>query len=114
MAQKELSTAYASDIEGVKDVINMMTVAVTAEPAERTESERMDDASVTAQVKTALFCHYSTSSIATTVVTRNGEVTVTGIALNDAEISLVSKLVADINGVTSVKNQMTVDEIKTL
>jgi hypothetical protein len=43
-------------------------------------------------------------------VTRNGEVTLTGIAKNDAEKALVTKLVTDIRGVTGVKNQMTVQE----
>ena len=35
-------------------------------------------------------------------------VTVSGIAKNDAEKSLVTKLASDINGVTSVINNMTV------
>jgi osmotically-inducible protein OsmY len=61
-----------------------------------------------------LATHRSTSSVKTTVVTRDGKVTLTGIAKNDAEKTLVSKLVTDIQGVTDVKNQMTVNEIKTL
>jgi len=113
-AQKELTTEYANDIEGVKEVKNEMTVAAVAAPAERTAGEKIDDASITAQVKTALATHRSTSSVKTTVVTRDGKVTLTGIAKNDAEKTLVSKLVTDIQGVTDVKNQMTVNEIKTL
>ena len=113
MAQKELTTEYAKDIEGVKEVKNEMTVAATPETAERTAGEKMDDASITAQVKTALLTHRSTSSIKTKVETRDGEVTLTGIAKNAAEKSLVTKLVTDIQGVTSVKNEMTVEEAKT-
>ena len=112
-AQKELSAEYAKDIEGVKEVRNEMTVAATPEPAERTAGEKIDDASITAQVKTALLTHRSTSAMQTKVETRMGEVTVTGIAKNAAEKSLVTKLVADIQGVTTVKNEMTVDEPKT-
>lgn len=112
-AQKELSTEYAKDIEGVKEVKNEMTVAATPEKAERTEGEKIDDASVTAQVKMALLTHRSTSSLKTKVETRNGEVTLTGIAKNAAEKSLVTKLVTDIQGVTNVKNEMTVEELKT-
>jgi len=114
MAQKELTAAYAADIEGVKEVKNEMTVAATPEPAERTAGEKMDDASITAQVKMALSTHRSTSSIKSKVETRDGEVVLTGIAKNAAEKALVSKLVTDIQGVTSVKNQMTVEEAKTL
>jgi osmotically-inducible protein OsmY len=110
MAQKELTTEYAKDIEGVTGVNNAMTVAATPEKAERTEGEKVDDASVTAQVKTALLTHRSTSSLKTKVETRKGEVTLTGIAKNAAEKSLVTKLVTDIQGVTSVKNEMTIEE----
>jgi hyperosmotically inducible protein len=113
VAQKELTTEYAMDIEGVKEVKNEMTVASTPKPAEQTTGEKMDDASITAQVKTALLTHRSTSSLKTKVSTRDGEVTLTGIAKNAAEKSLVTKLVNDIQGVTSVKNQMTVEEIVT-
>ena len=110
VAQKELTGEYAKDIEGVKEVKNEMTVAATPEKVERTAGEKMDDASVTAQVKMALLTHRSTSSMRTKVMTLNGEVTLTGIAKNEAEKSLVAKLVTDIQGVTGVKNQMTVDE----
>jgi osmotically-inducible protein OsmY len=113
MAQKELTAEYAKDIDGVKEVKNEMTVAATPEPAERTAGEKLDDASITAQVKMALLTHRSTSAIKTKVETRSGAVTVTGIAKNAVEKSLVTKLVTDIQGVTSVKNEMTVEEAKT-
>lgn len=109
IAQKELTTEYAADVDGVKGVNNMMTVAAAKKVKERTAGEKIDDASVTAQVKTALLTHRSTSAVNTKVTTRNGEVILTGIAKNDAEKSLVSKLIADIQGVTGVDNQMTVE-----
>ena len=112
-AQKELATEYAEDISGVLRVVNVMTVAATPEPAERTVAEKMDDASITAQVKVALFNHRSTSAVNTKVVTRDGDVTLTGIAKNAAEKALVTKLVSDIQGVTRIKNEMTLDEVKT-
>ncbi len=108
LAQKELTAEYAKDIEGVTEVKNDMTIAATPVMPERTGSEKIDDASITAQVKTALLAHRSTSAVKVQVVTRNGEVALTGIAQNDAEKSLVSKLVADIKGVINVKNEMTV------
>lgn len=113
VAQKELTSEYARDIEGVKEVKNEMTVVAAPEMAERTVGEKIDDASITAQVKTALLTHRSTSAIKTKVVTRDGEVTLTGIAQNAAEKSLITKRVNDIQGVTSVKNLMTVDEART-
>ena len=113
VAQKELTTEYAKDIEGVKEVKNEMTVAATPEAAVQTTGEKLDDASITAQVKLALLTHYSTSATKTKVETRDGTVTLTGIAKNAAEKSLVTKLVTDIQGVTNVKNEMTVEEIVT-
>jgi len=109
LAQKELTTEYAKDVEGVKEVKNQMTIAKTpAQPADATFSEQIDDASITAQVKSSLMSHRSTSAIKTKVETTNGAVTLSGVAKNDAEKSLVTKLVNDINGVTSVINNMTI------
>jgi osmotically-inducible protein OsmY len=106
-AQKELTTEYAKDVDGVKDVKNEMTIAKTpAKPAETT-GEKIDDASITAQVKSTLFSHRSTSAMKTKVETTDGVVTLSGIANNNAEKSLVTKLVTDINGVNSVVNNMT-------
>jgi osmotically-inducible protein OsmY len=70
----------------------------------------IDDASITAQVKVALFFHQSTSAINTKVAVKDGVVTVSGAARNDAEKALVSKLVEDIKGVKSVVNDMTVEK----
>ena len=107
-AQKELTTEYARDVEGVKDVNNEMTVTETSKKT-RTVGEKIDDASITAQVKMALLLHRSTSALNTTVKTKRGVVTVGGKARNAAEKDLVTKLVNDINGVKSVKNLITIE-----
>jgi hyperosmotically inducible protein len=106
-AQRELATEYARDVDGVKNVINEMTVAQPAS-TEPTLSERIDDASITAQVKLALLTHRSTSALRTQVRTENGVVTLRGTAKNQAEKDLVTKLVRDIHGVNDVANAMTI------
>jgi osmotically-inducible protein OsmY len=108
LAQKELTTEYASDVEGVKEVKNEMTVAKAPAQPTKTIGEKVDDASITAQVKSSLMSHRSTSALKTKVETTDGVVTLSGIAKNAAEKSLVTKLVNDINGVTSVINNMTI------
>jgi hyperosmotically inducible periplasmic protein len=115
-AQKDLTTEYAKDVEGVKDVDNQMTVASTKSSAKTAAdkvtdkvTEKVDDASISAQVKYALMVHRSTSAIKTKVSTENGQVTLSGKAKNAAEKTLVTKLVNDINGVKSVKNEMTIE-----
>ncbi|MBI3849546.1 MAG: BON domain-containing protein [Verrucomicrobia bacterium] len=111
-AQKELTTEYAKDVEGVKDVKNQMTVVKNSSPPDRTIGEKIDDASITAQVKSSLMSHRSTSALKTKVKTTDGVVTVSGNAKNAAEKSLVTKLVTDIDGVTSVVNNMTLEVAK--
>ena len=108
MAQKELTTEYAKDIDNVKEVKNEMTIAKTPATPDATIGDKIDDASITAEVKASLLSHHSTSALKTKVSTTDGVVTISGIAKNDAEKSLVTKLVTDINGVTSVINNMTI------
>lgn len=107
LAQKELTEAYAKDIEGVKSVKNDIVVAPATEP-KPTIGEKIDDASITTQVKYALLTHKSTSALGTKIKTLDGVVTITGEAGSDAEKSLVTKLAQDVRGVTSVNNGMTV------
>ena len=107
-AQRELTTEYAKDIDNVKSVDNQMTITTTPATPSATIGDKIDDASITAQVKSTLLSHSSTSALHTSVSTTDGVVTLGGIAKNDAERSLVTKLVTDITGVISVINNMTI------
>ena len=111
-AQKDLTTEYAKDIEGVKDVKNEMTVSKTSKKTSRTTGDKIDDASITAQVKMTLLYHRSTSALNTSVTTKRGVVTLSGKAKNAAEKDLAAKFAKDVNGVKSVKNQMTIEASK--
>lgn len=108
MAQKELTTEYAKDVEGVKDVKNEMTVTKSSKKA-RTVGDKIDDSSITAQVKMTLLYHRSTSALYTSVKTKNGVVTLDGKAKNLTEKDLATKLAKDVNGVTDVNNRMTIE-----
>jgi osmotically-inducible protein OsmY len=105
-AQKELTAAYAKDIEGVKTVQN--EIVVTDKVTGQTIGEKIDDASITSQVKYALLSHKATSALKTKVTTNDGAIVITGEAATDAEKSLVTKLAQDVRGVNSVSNNMTV------
>jgi len=111
LAQRELTTEYAKDVDNVKGVKNDMTIANTPATPGETTSEKIDDASITAEVKSSLLSHHSTSALRTTVSTTDGVVTLGGVAKNEAEKSLVTKLATDINGVTSVINNMTIEVV---
>jgi osmotically-inducible protein OsmY len=108
-AQKELTTAYTADIEGITSVKNEMTVAAATPAPVLSLAVMIDDASISAQVRGALFMHRSTSAFKTSVSTTNGVVTVGGSAKNNAEKDLVTKIVTDIHGVKSVVNNMIVE-----
>jgi len=117
LAQKDLTTEYAMDVEGVEKVNNEMTVsdAGAAKPgvnkvANKTNTaiESIDDASITALVKTSLLYHRSTSATNTKVETKKGVVTLGGIAKTSAEKDLAGKYAADIDAVKSVNNNMIV------
>lgn len=107
-ARKDLTTQYAQQVEGVKSVVNQMKIAKPTSSM----AEKIDDASITAQVKMILLAHRSTGVLRTTVTTKDGIVTLGGIARSEAEIDLATKLAEDIEGVDHVYNTMTVDDIK--
>jgi osmotically-inducible protein OsmY len=121
-AQIDLTTEYARDIEGVKNVINKMTVAKVAKKGNdrkdekamakdaRTLGDKIDDASITALVKMSFATHRSTSALRTKVETKDGVVTLSGKANNAAELYLATKLAKDVTGVNDVKNLMTIDK----
>lgn len=106
-AQKQLTGEYAKDVEGVTEVRNELVVS-RPEKTRRTLGEKVDDISITAQIKTALVLHKSTHPVDTKVSTKNGVVTLHGEAHNEAEKELVTKLAYDTEGVKFVRNRMTV------
>jgi len=107
VAQKDLTAIYAGEIDRVKSVRNDIVVKEMSGNRE-TMGEKMDDASITSQMKYSLLSHKATSSLKTKITTSDGVVMVTGEASSDAERSLVTKLAQDIRGVKSVNNNMTV------
>jgi osmotically-inducible protein OsmY len=104
-AKKDLTGRYALDVEGVKSVNNELVVA--GAKAHEGIGEKVDDASITAQIKTSLLFRKSTHALSTQVATRQGVVTLHGEARNAAERDLVTKIAEDIKGVKQVRNRMT-------
>jgi len=104
-AQKGLAQDIAENVDGVKEVRNTLRVVP---PGAKTLAEKIDDASVTAQVKAVLLAHRGTRMLATHVKTDRGVVTLGGEARNSAEKILVERLTSDVKGVRRVRNRMTV------
>ncbi|MDR3673239.1 MAG: BON domain-containing protein [Holophaga sp.] len=105
-AKKELTGEYAKDVEGVTEVRNDLVVGPGGHPI-RSLGVKVDDASITAQIKTSILFHKSTHALATKVTTKAGVVTLHGEAADQAEKDRVTKIAEDINGVKRVNNRMT-------
>jgi hyperosmotically inducible periplasmic protein len=107
-AQKDLTGEYAKDIDGVKGVNNEMTIVEPENKSDQNKDNKIDDASITAQVKMAFLTHHSTSAFKTGVETNNGIVTLSGSATSGAGKDMATKVANDVNGVTNVINNMTI------
>ena len=107
-SEQDLITKIAEDVHGVKSVQNKMTIAkLDTKP---TMGEKLEDSVITSKVKMVLVLNRSTSASRTTVITTDSVVTVSGIAKNNAEKELVTKVVEDVEGVNKVVNNMTVEQ----
>lgn len=135
MAQIDLTTEYIKDVEGVKDVKNEMGVINEQPEVGKTLGEKagamgrkigdkvddvgktigyktgdvvemIDDGSITAMVKATLMYHRSTSALGTKVGTRDGVVTLTGIAKSESARELATQVALDVHGVRGVVNTM--------
>lgn len=117
VAQKDLTTEYVMDVEGVIKVNNEMTAANAAIKTDKsaatkkadTMDEAIDDTSITALVKVTLLNHRSTSALKTTVKTNKGVVTLAGNATSAAAKDLAGKFASDVRGVKKVINNMSVN-----
>ena len=107
-AQKDLTGEYAKDIDGIKGVDNQMAIEAPSNKPDQPKDNKIDDASITAQVRMAFLTHHSTSAFKTGVSTNNGTVTLSGNAINGAGKDMATKVASDINGVTNVVNNMTI------
>ena len=107
-AQRALTTEYVKDVDGVNSVINEMTLAKPGHQEQKLK-RKIDDASITAQLKMALLFNRATSALNTKVETRKGVVTLTGKAKTSAERDLCSKIAKNLYGVRSVRNQMSLE-----
>jgi hyperosmotically inducible periplasmic protein len=105
-AQKDLTETYVKSIDGVRSITNDLVVKDNFN--QTTTGEKMDDASITSQVKYELLTHRSTSAVKTKVTTTDGVVMISGDASSDAEKDLVTKFASTIRGVKSVENDMVV------
>jgi hyperosmotically inducible protein len=82
--------------------------APAAPVADRTAGQTLDDAGITAKVKTALAAEKDVSAMAINVDTMQGKVTLTGKVSNQTEADRAVQIARGIEGVKSVDSKLTV------
>lgn len=110
---KDLATEIAQGVKGVSDVDNKMITEENYQTPVRTGessyAEIIDDASVTAAVKSKLMWSRYVDSGNTKITTKKGMVTLTGTAETKEAKELAGNLAMTTRGVMSVDNKLTVE-----
>lgn len=113
---KELAKEIALGVEGIKDVDNQIEVMTEPKVSEKNPmsgfADAIDDATITATVKSKLLWSRYTEGLKTTVVTKSGRVDLTGSAESAAAKDLAGRLAMNTRGVVSVNNKLIVGEKK--
>lgn len=111
-SNKELANEIAMNVSGIKSVTNDIVVDKNFTPVragtERTFSEAIDDASVTAAIKSKLLWSRYAEGMDTKVVTRAGKVTLSGTVTSSEAREHAVDLAMNTEGVNSVDNQLRV------
>lgn len=101
---KEMDATVAhTDDEGME-----MDADVDADD-DRDFGDRMDDAALTAEVKTRLMVDEHAEALNTNVDTEGGVVTLSGIATSEEAKAAAEKIASEVDGVSSVNNELEVD-----
>ena len=105
-SQIDQALAITRSVAGVTEVENGVTVKGTS----TTLGTKIDDATVTGRVKTALLADPDIKSLDISVVTYNGEVQLTGFVDSQSQIDKASEIARATEGAGSVKSELRVKQ----
>jgi hyperosmotically inducible periplasmic protein len=103
-AQIDRAIAVTRGVAGVKNIENK----VSLKGAATTVGNKVDDGIVTTKVKAALLADANVKSFDIAVVTRKGEVQLSGFVDNQSQIDRAIEVARGIEGVRSVSNEMSI------
>jgi len=103
-AQVDRAIAATSGVQGVRSVEN----GITLKEGKATVGNAVDDGIITARVKSALLAEPNVKSLDIAVSTRKGEVQLSGFVDSQTQMELAIAIARDVDGVTSVGNEMSV------
>ncbi len=113
---KDLAKQIALGVNGIKEVDNQIVVQPDYVPAKsataRSFGAVIDDATITAAVKSKLLWSKNTGGMVIDVDTRDGKVSLKGSADSAAARELATRLALNTHGVMSVDNQLVVQNAK--
>jgi hyperosmotically inducible periplasmic protein len=100
--QIENAMTVAKGVEGVTSVVNKFSLKDGAQ----TIGHKIDDTVITTKVKAALLADETMKSLDVAVVTRNGEVQLSGFVNNATQLTRAVEITKGIEGAASVVNNM--------
>lgn len=103
-SQMDRAVAVAKGVEGVKKVDNKMSLKTTS----TTVGDKIDDGVITTKVKAALLGDSTVKSSDIGVVTRDGEVQLSGFVDSQSQIERATEVAKGVQGVKSVINEMSI------
>ncbi|AYF90022.1 BON domain-containing protein [Pseudomonas sp. DY-1] len=113
---KDLAKEIALGVSGIDSVDNQIVVKPDYVPPkagkDRSYGVMVDDATITASVKSKLLWSKQADGMTTQVKTQSGKVTLTGNADSQADKDLAGRLAMNTDGVMLVDNQLVVDASK--
>lgn len=114
--ERDLAEQIALGTKGVTKVDNQLTLDpafVAKASSEPSMSQRFDDATLVATVKSKLLWNSNTEGLDVNVDAANGMVSLTGTAPSAEAKDLAGRLAANTDGVREVKNQLSVSAVDT-
>lgn len=105
-AQADRAISIARGVEGVKAIADSMTL----KEGQATVGNAVDDTVITARAKAALLADPTVKSLEIAVVTRKGEVQLSGFVATQAQIDHAVNVVRGVEGVQTVLNQIAIQK----
>lgn len=103
-AQIDHTVATTSAVEGVKSIDN----SISLKGSHATVGNAVDDGVITTKVKSALLADPNVKSFDISVVTRKGEVQLSGFVDNQTQIDQAVAIASKVEGVANVHNEMSI------
>ncbi len=100
-SHKTLAQEIVESIVGVVVVDNQLEI--------KTQIAKSSDALIFSRVRLAVMSHSALRGIDVRFIVQNGDVTISGMAINTAQIDLTTEYVRDVEGVKNVINEMGVN-----